>query len=115
MTKINFPQNRVKGPQRPIKYQKVTCSPTICKKNDNQQRKISHYQLSKQNSVKFCTDFTRARTKFTQSLFTPSYIFAYLSVRQTNPMVSTKAILISDGKTNPLVLVENIPAGVGIT
>ena len=40
--------------------------------------KSRHYSLSRQNSVKFCKDFTRDRIFFTQTLFACFYVFTSL-------------------------------------
>ena len=46
--------------------------------------KLQHYSLSRQNSIRFYTDFTWARKKFTQTLFARLYVFASLVYRSAN-------------------------------
>ena len=47
-------------------------------KSYHKSAKAQPYSLSRQNSVKFCTDFTQARTKFISTLFMSSYVFVSL-------------------------------------
>ena len=48
---------------------KLTIKQIYCHKCNPERAKSRFYSLSRQNSVKFGTDFTRLRKKFTQTLF----------------------------------------------
>ena len=49
-------------------------------RNDKIGAKLRHSSLLRQNTVKFGTDFTRARKKFTQALLARLYVFPSLQL-----------------------------------
>ena len=53
-------------------------------RNDNISAKLRHSSLLRQNTVKFGTDFTRARQKFTQALLARLYVFPSLAFSRPN-------------------------------
>ena len=70
--------------------------------------KSRHYSLSQQNSVNLGTDFTKARKKFTQTLFPSSYVFASLYTLYTNILVIIFILDILDAKLVHQVYLINL-------
>ena len=79
--KSEFSTNSLKGPKdqnSDKKCQKVTKNSTVCKKIPPKTAKSQHYSLFRQNSVKFCKDFTQDRIFFTPTLLARWYVFPSL-------------------------------------
>ena len=61
----------------------------MCQKMPSKSAKSRNYSLSRQNSVKIYTDFTRAREKFTPTLLARWYVFPSLCMSNNNKCFSS--------------------------
>ena len=62
----------------------------MCQQIPLKSMKSRHNSLLRQNSVKFCINFTRVRKHFTRTLFARSYFFASLLYMYSTRQYSTR-------------------------